>query len=118
MNKRNFRLTFLALSVATWSAAFAPAVHAQQAPFKIGFILPMTGQSASTGRQIEAAARLYMAQNGTTVAGRKIEVIFKDDGGVADATRRTAQELVVNDKVDVLAGFGLTPARLRSPVLG
>jgi branched-chain amino acid transport system substrate-binding protein len=82
---------------------------AQAAPFKIGFILPMTGQSASTGRQIEAAAKLYMAQNGSTVAGRKIELIIKDDAGVADSTRRIAQELVVNDKVDVLAGFGLTP---------
>ena len=78
-------------------------------PFKIGFILPMTGQSASTGKQIEAAAKLWMAQNGSTVAGRKIELIVKDDGGVADATRRIAQEYVVNDKVDVLAGFGLTP---------
>jgi branched-chain amino acid transport system substrate-binding protein len=85
---------------------------AQAKPFKIGFILPMTGQSASTGRQIEAAAKLYMAQNGSTVAGRKVELIFKDDGGVADATRRIAQELVVNDKVDVLAGFGLTPLAL------
>lgn len=72
----------------------------------------MTGQSASTGRQIEAAAKLYMAQNGSTVAGRKIEVLIKDDGGVADATRRLAQELVVNEKVDVLAGFGLTPLAL------
>jgi branched-chain amino acid transport system substrate-binding protein len=69
----------------------------------------MTGQSASTGRQIEAAAKLYMAQNGSTVAGRKIELIIKDDAGVADSTRRIAQELVVNEKVDVLAGFGLTP---------
>jgi len=85
---------------------------AQAKPFKIGFILPMTGQSASTGRQEEAAIKLYMAQNGSTLAGRKIEVIVKDDGGVADQTRRIAQELVVNDKVDVLAGFGLTPLAL------
>ena len=80
------------------------------APFKIAFILPMTGQSASTGKQAEAAAKLWMAQNGSTVAGRKIELIIKDDGTVPDATRRIAQELVVNDKVDVLAGFGITPS--------
>ncbi|HET7795424.1 MAG TPA: ABC transporter substrate-binding protein [Rhizobacter sp.] len=96
------------LSVAALALAL-PHSFAQTAPFKIGFILPMTGQSASTGRQIEAAAKLYMAQNGSTVAGRKIELIIKDDAGVADSTRRIAQELVVNDKVDVLAGFGLTP---------
>ena len=80
--------------------------------FKIGLILPMTGQSASTGKQIEAAARLYMAQNGSAVAGRKVELIIKDDGGVPDATKRIAQELVVNDKVGVLSGFGLTPLAL------
>jgi len=80
--------------------------------FKIGLILPMTGQSASTGKQIEAAARLFMAQNGSAVAGRKVELIIKDDGGVPDATKRIAQELVVNDKVGVLSGFGLTPLAL------
>jgi len=83
-----------------------------QEAFKIGLILPMTGQSASTGKQIEAAARLFIAQNGSTVAGRKIELIIKDDGGVPDATKRIAQELVVNDKVGVLSGFGLTPLAL------
>lgn len=82
---------------------------AAQDTVKIGFILPMTGQSSTTGRQIEAAARLWMAQHGDTVAGRKVELLFKDDAGVADTTRRLAQELVVNDKVAVLAGFGLTP---------
>jgi branched-chain amino acid transport system substrate-binding protein len=85
--------------------------HAQEA-FKIGLILPMTGPSASTGKQIEAAARLFMAQNGDKVAGRKVELIVKDDGGVPDATKRMAQELVVNDKVGVLSGFGLTPLAL------
>ena len=89
----------------------ATSVWAEEA-FKIGLILPMTGQSASTGKQIEAAARLFMAQNGNTVAGRKIELIVKDDGGVPDATKRMAQELVVNDKVGVLSGFGLTPLAL------
>ena len=80
--------------------------------FKIGLILPMTGQLASTGRQIEAAAKLYMAQHGDTVAGKKIQLIIKDDTTVPDVTKRLAQELVVNDKVDVLAGFGITPSAL------
>ncbi len=72
----------------------------------------MTGQQATTGRQIEAAARLYMAQNGDTVAGKKIQLIVKDDTSLPDTTRRLAQELVVNDKVNVLAGFGITPSAL------
>ncbi|HEY2561000.1 MAG TPA: ABC transporter substrate-binding protein [Caldimonas sp.] len=102
----------LGISVTTLVAAALPGVALAQGsePFKIGFILPMTGQQASTGKQIDAAVKLYMAQNGATVAGRKIELIVKDDGGTPDMTKRIAQELVVNDKVDVLAGFGITPS--------
>jgi branched-chain amino acid transport system substrate-binding protein len=80
-----------------------------QQTVKVGLILPMTGPFASTGRQIEAAARLYMAQKGASVAGKTIELIVKDDTGTPDVTRRIAQELLVNDKVSFLAGFGLTP---------
>ena len=86
-------------------------VWAQEA-VKIGLILPMTGPFASTGRQIEAAVKLYMQQQGDTVAGKKIQLIVKDDTGVADVTKRLAQELIVNDKISVMAGFGLTPLAL------
>ena len=101
------RRTALALA----AAALALPAFAQES-IKVGLVLPMTGPFASTGRQIEAAVRLYLAQNGSSVAGRKVEVILKDDASVADTTRRLAQELVVNDKVAVLAGFGLTPLAL------
>ena len=105
------KTSFIARLLTTFLLVSSSVVWSQEA-FKIGLILPMTGQSASTGKQIEAAARLYMAQNGDKVAGRKIELIIKDDGGVPDATKRIAQELVVNDKVGVLSGFGLTPLAL------
>ncbi len=105
--KTRFLFPLMALTL-----LFSVSAGWAQEAFKIGLILPMTGQSASTGKQIEAAALLYMAQNGNTVAGRKIELIIKDDGGVPDATKRMAQELVVNDKVGVLSGFGLTPLAL------
>ncbi|MDN3921445.1 ABC transporter substrate-binding protein [Pelomonas sp. PFR6] len=85
---------------------------AQSDTVKIGVILPMTGPSASTGKQIDAAIKLWVAQNGNKAGGKKVEVIVKDDAGVADTTRRLAQELVVNDKVVALAGFGLTPLAL------
>jgi branched-chain amino acid transport system substrate-binding protein len=82
-------------------------------PLKIGLILPLTGPFASTGKQIEAACRLYIAKNGDTVAGRKVELIVKDDTGTApETTKRIAQEMVVQDKISVLAGFGLTPLAL------
>jgi branched-chain amino acid transport system substrate-binding protein len=110
MHKRTVLQALLGAGLAL--GGLSPAFAADAKPFKIGFILPMTGQSASTGRQIDAAIKLFQAQNGTTVAGRKVEVIVKDDAGVADTTRRIAQELVVNEKVDVIAGFGLTPLAL------
>ena len=76
-------------AVALVLAALTHLAQAQPAaPFKIGFILPMTGQSASTGKQIEGAIKLWQAQNGSTVAGRKVEVIIKDDATVPDTTRR------------------------------
>ncbi|MDZ4145421.1 MAG: ABC transporter substrate-binding protein [Burkholderiales bacterium] len=105
------RTLFIAAAAAALLSGAGGAL-AQGESFRIGLILPMTGPFASTGKQLEAAARLYMAQNGSTVAGRKVEVIVKDDTGTADVTKRIAQELVVNDKVDVLAGFGLTPLAL------
>jgi branched-chain amino acid transport system substrate-binding protein len=91
--------------------ALAGTASAQDT-MKIGLILPMTGPFASTGRQIEAAAKLYMQQKGDTVAGKKIQLIVKDDAGTADVTKRLAQELIVNEKVGVIAGFGLTPLAL------
>jgi branched-chain amino acid transport system substrate-binding protein len=104
---KSLMTTVLAGALAAGLAGATPAL-AQEA-VKVGFILPITGQQASTGRQVEAGARLYVAQHGDTVAGKKIELIFKDDGGVPDVTKRIAQELIVRDKVSVLAGFGLTP---------
>ncbi|MBD2745442.1 ABC transporter substrate-binding protein [Microvirga sp. BT688] len=110
MRRRTF-LGAVALTLALSGAALA------QETVKIGLILPMTGPFASTGRQIEAAVKLYMQQQGDTVAGKKIQLIVKDDTGVADVTKRLAQELIVNDKISVLAGFGLTPLALASAPL-
>lgn len=90
----------------------AGVARGQADSLKIGVILPMTGQQASTGRQIDAAIKLFMAQNGGKLAGRKLEVLLKDDAGIPDTTRRLAQELVVNDKVLAIGGFGLTPCAL------
>jgi branched-chain amino acid transport system substrate-binding protein len=85
---------------------------AAQETVKIGLVLPMTGQQASTGKQIDAAVKLYQAQHGNMVAGKKIEVILKDDTTVPDITKRLATELVTNDKVAFLAGFGVTPSAM------
>ena len=107
ITKRFFLST---LTGATLLALGATAALAAE-PLKIGMVLPMSGPFASYGKQIESGARLYLAQNGGTFSGRKVELIIKDDTGVApEISKRAAQELVVKDKVDILAGFGLTPS--------
>jgi branched-chain amino acid transport system substrate-binding protein len=107
----------LLAGAAMFSALAASGAAMAQEPIKIGLILPMTGPFASTGRQVEAAVKLYQQQNGDSVAGRKVQIILKDDTGTADVTKRLAQELIVNDKVTVLAGFGLTPLALAAAPL-
>ena len=114
MNSKRTTLRSLAAASIALACGLAagPAPAADSDPIKIGLVLPMTGQQASTGRQIDAAVKLYMAQNNPVINGRKVEVIVKDDGGTPDTTRRLAQELVVNDKVVALAGFGITPSAM------
>ena len=89
---------------------FSASLSFAAEPFKIGLIVPLSGPFASTGKQIVTGVKLYMQQAGDTVSGRKIELIIKDDGGLQpEVTKRHAQELASQDKVNVLAGFGLTP---------
>jgi branched-chain amino acid transport system substrate-binding protein len=110
MKKRTLlSVTFVAAAVLSLASLGAAA---QDNKFKIGLIIPLTGPQSTTGIQIEAAARLYMAQYGDTVAGKKIELIVRDDAATPDVTKRIAQELVVKDKINVMAGFGVTPAAL------
>jgi branched-chain amino acid transport system substrate-binding protein len=99
---------FAALAGATalaWSVGAAA-----QGTIKVGVIAEFSGPFAAYGEQIEAGMRAYMAQHGDTVGGRKIELLLRDTKGPApDVSKRLAQELVTRDKVQVLAGFGLTP---------
>ena len=89
--------------------AAVPALAAEA--LRIGLILPMSGPFAAYGRQIENGVRLYLARHGDVFAGRKVELLVRDDTGTApEVSKRAAQELIVRDKVDLLAGFGLTPA--------
>ena len=104
-------IAVIALVTATTMSHVTPALVAD-GTVKIGLIVPMTGGQASTGKQLENAVKLYMQQHGDTVAGKKIEVILKDDGANPENTKRIAQELIANDKVDIVAGFGITPAAL------
>jgi len=101
----------IAIASLTLGALAAGSARAQDT-VKIGLVISMTGQQASTGKQIKAAVDLYMKEHGDTVAGKKIQVILRDSGSVPDNTKRLSQELIVNEKVNVLAGFEITPAAL------
>jgi branched-chain amino acid transport system substrate-binding protein len=84
-----------------------------QDTIKVGLILTLSGQFADAGIQLQNGVKTYMQQHGDTVGGKKIELIVKDSGGPApDVAKRLAQELIVRDKVDILAGFVLTPNAL------
>lgn len=111
------RRLLIAGAVATLAAGMLPGVGFAAEPIKIGLILPMSGPFTATGKQIETAVRLYQQKYGDTVAGRKVEVILKDDGGQPDVTKRLAQELVTKDNVNVLAGFALTPLAMATAPL-
>jgi branched-chain amino acid transport system substrate-binding protein len=90
----------------------APAALAAD-PIKIGFVCEFSGPFAAYGRQIRNGIRAYLKEHGDTVAGRKIELIERDTTGPSpEVAKRLAQDLVVNDKVDFLAGFSLTPNAL------
>ena len=94
-----------------FAAATLAATGASAQDLKIGVVLPLTGGLAPVGKQVQAGIKMYMDKNGATVAGKKIDLIIKDDAGVPDNSKRLAQELIVNDKVAIV-GSGITPSAM------
>jgi branched-chain amino acid transport system substrate-binding protein len=102
------KILLLLASVLPW----APTANAQET-IKIGLIMAYSGQFADTAAQMDNGIKLYIKQHGDIVGGKKIEIIRKDTGGPnPDVAKRLAQEMVVRDHIDVLAGFTLTPEAL------
>jgi branched-chain amino acid transport system substrate-binding protein len=109
MREDLMRKVLLGISGIAAALFISTAANAQNT-IKIGVIMPYSGQFADTATQIDNGIKLYMKQKGDTVGGKKIEIIRKDTGGPnPDVAKRLAQELVVRDNVDILAGFALTP---------
>jgi branched-chain amino acid transport system substrate-binding protein len=105
--------SFIAILSAFAAVLIGAGAAQAQDTIKIGLIMAYSGQFADTAAQMDNAIKLYLKEKGDTVAGKKIELIRKDTGGPnPDVAKRLAQELVVRDKVDVLAGFTLTPEAL------
>jgi branched-chain amino acid transport system substrate-binding protein len=105
------RRHFIAAGVAAGAALGLGTGAQAQEPLKIGVVVSMTGPLAGVGRQIMAGMRYYLQENGDTVAGRKIQLVLRDDTTAPDVGRRMAQELIVNEKVNILA-VGVTPVAL------
>ena len=99
------------IGIALAAGALASTSAMAQDTAKVGLVLPLTGGLAPVGKQVQAGVKLYMEKNGDTVAGKKIDLIIKDDAGVPDNSKRLAQELIVNDKVAVV-GSALTPSAM------
>ncbi|HEY1721106.1 MAG TPA: ABC transporter substrate-binding protein [Magnetospirillaceae bacterium] len=109
-------LSISALAIAL--AATAVNVRAEDTPIKIGALFALSGPFADYGQEMLNGMNLYLAQHGDTIAGRKIQFITKDDQASGDSAKRLAQELIVNDKVDLLAGFTITPEAMAVGPLG
>jgi len=106
------RRTVLKGIAATTASGLLAHTAAAETPLKIGISMPLTGAGFNAvGRQLQAALKFYMQQHGDTVAGRQIQITIRDDGGVADNARRLIQEMIVDQKVDIL-GIGITPTSL------
>jgi branched-chain amino acid transport system substrate-binding protein len=108
MSKRSF---FCAASLVL-STALAGSASAQNT-VKVGMVMPLTGPLAAAGQQVVAGARLYVKQHGDMVAGKKIELIVKDGASSGETGKRLIQELIVNEKVDIIGG-GVTADLLSS----
>ncbi|MGZ5872567.1 MAG: ABC transporter substrate-binding protein [Bradyrhizobium sp.] len=106
MRGKSFHL-FVAFALAGLGTLFAGEVTAQEV-VKVGLVMPLTGVLGPVGKQAVAGARLYLAQHGNMVAGRKIELIVKDDASVPDNSKRITQELITSEKIAIIGG-GMTP---------
>src|SRR5215468_2442716 len=107
--ERSFLVTAIAIAIAVLLGT--PHDAWAQDVIKVGLVHSMTGGLAAVGKQAMAGVRLYMQQHGDMVAGKKIEIVVKDDTTVADMGKRLAQELIVNEKVHIL-GVGITPSAM------
>jgi len=98
----------IAVFAAVFILAFSSAASAQAV--KIGIIGPFSGPFAHYGSLFKNGAEAYVASQGGKLAGKEVELIYRDTGGPNPGqTKNLVQELIVKDKVDYLGGFVFTP---------
>jgi branched-chain amino acid transport system substrate-binding protein len=108
------RMTSRTLLLCTVIAVLVASVaNANSATVKIGLIMPYSGVFADAATQVDAGIKLYMSRHGNVIAGKKIEIVRRDVGGINPSlSKRIARDLVVREHVHILAGFALTPNAL------
>ncbi|MGV3654073.1 MAG: ABC transporter substrate-binding protein [Noviherbaspirillum sp.] len=98
----NFKPAKLALAAA--ALALASQAYAQNAPVKVGFMLPATGTYADLGNMIENGFKLYVNEQGGKLAGREIQYFKVDDESDPAKANDNVNKLIKRDQVDVLVG--------------
>lgn len=112
MIRRSFLAGCTAIATLAATLSAGPAAAAV-GTVKVGVLLPLSGPFSQYGRQMQNGIALFMKQHGDTVAGKTIQLVVRDDGGIApDRARRAVQDLIVRDKVDVLVGFTFTASAM------
>lgn len=93
------------------AALWSTRARAQtEEPVRVGLVIPLTGPFQTNGRQIEAGIKTFIDAHGDRFAGRQVQIITRDDAGVADNALRLSQELVTRERVHILMGYGNTPS--------
>lgn len=114
----SFRIRTSRLVLSTVFAAMSIGAAARaEDTIKVGVVMPMTGPFATNGKQTEAAIKAFVKAKGDIVAGKKVEFIIRDDRGAPETANRLTQELIVQDRVAILTGYGNTPSALSAASL-
>ncbi|WP_416186559.1 ABC transporter substrate-binding protein [Herbaspirillum sp. RTI4] len=80
------------------------AQQAQQAPIKVGLMLPATGTYAGLGDMIEKGFKLFVSEQGGKLAGRELQYFKVDDESDPAKATDNVNKLIKRDQVDVLIG--------------
>ncbi len=104
MNIRPRILTASVLASFVAALTLASAAQAQNAPVKVGFMLPYTGTYAALGNMIENGFKLYVQEQGGKLAGREIQYFKVDDESEPAKATDNVNKLIKRDQVDVLVG--------------
>lgn len=100
------------------AAALAVAGGASAQTVKVGVVLPFTGVGAEFGQQVDRGMQMYLKLNAGAFAPYKVQLVRRDSKNPSGAEAKTAvQELIAQEKVDLLAGFIYSPDAIASAPL-